>query len=338
MPTVVPDPLALLGRQVGVLLGDRGHAPLDRLVDDVDEPHRLAAAALQPLAVGRRARGRTTTCSARAGGTSHPAIADTANTIAKCCACPAPTTYSRRVGADPLDPVEHARQVARGVREGAGPAAHDQRQRLALAVGEPGREHDLGAVGLLEQPGRVEPLDDLRHQRLVAALAGQVVVGQQHAELAVHVVPVRRRSGRRAGATARIVSASRCCSSTTRARARSWNSSSARTCVVGRLVERVEVAEAERLGPLGADVDEVLDEHAERPAPVADVVLPDDVVADGVEHAGEGVADHRRAEVPDVHLLGDVRRRVVDDDALGLGSRLRRRGDRRRRRRRRARR
>ena len=48
-----------------------------------------------------------------------------------------------------------------------------------------------------------------------------------------------------------------------------------------RLVERVEVAEPERVGPLGADVDEVLDEHAERAAPVADVVLPHDVVADG---------------------------------------------------------
>ena len=30
----------------------------------------------------------------------------------------------------------------------------------------------------------------------------------------------------------------------------------------------------------------------------------------------ERVADDGGAEVPDVHLLGDVRRRVVDDDAL----------------------
>ena len=33
-----------------------------------------------------------------------------------------------------------------------------------------------------------------------------------------------------------------------------------------------------------------------------------------VEHAHERVADHGGAEVPDVHLLGDVGRRVVDDD------------------------
>ena len=39
---------------------------------------------------------------------------------------------------------------------------------------------------------------------------------------------------------------------------------------------------------------------------------------DGLEHPHERVADDRRAEVPDVHLLGHVRRRVVDDDPLGI--------------------
>ena len=58
----------------------------------------------------------------------------------------------------------------------------------------------------------------------------------------------------------------------------------------------------------------VADEHAERRAPVTDVVLPDHPVPEMLERAGERVPHHGRAQVPDVHLLGDVRRRVVDDD------------------------
>ena len=43
-----------------------------------------------------------------------------------------------------------------------------------------------------------------------------------------------------------------------------------------------------------------------------------------LEQPRERVADDRRAQVADVHLLGDVRRRVVDDDASPV---LRPRGD-----------
>ena len=78
----------------------------------------------------------------------------------------------------------------------------------------------------------------------------------------------------------------------------------------------------------------MLDQHAERRAPVADVVLADDAVAEEVEHAHQRVADDRGAQVADVHLLGDVRRRVVDDHRLDVGRRTRRPADRRQRRRR----
>ena len=47
------------------------------------------------------------------------------------------------------------------------------------------------------------------------------------------------------------------------------------------------------------------------------MVLADHGVPDELEHAHQRVADDSRAEVPDVHLLGDVRCRVVDHDALG---------------------
>ncbi len=59
-------------------------------------------------------------------------------------------------------------------------------------------------------------------------------------------------------------------------------------------------------------VDEVLvavDDHPELRAPVADVVVADHAVAEELQHAVEGVADHGRADVADVHRLGDVGRR-----------------------------
>ena len=42
-------------------------------------------------------------------------------------------------------------------------------------------------------------------------------------------------------------------------------------------------------------------------------------MAEESEHAGQGVPDEGAAEMADVHLLGHVRRRVVDDHGLGAG-------------------
>jgi hypothetical protein len=52
---------------------------------------------------------------------------------------------------------------------------------------------------------------------------------------------------------------------------------------------------------------EVLDQHAELGAPVAEVVLADHVGAEEAQHADQAVTDDGRAQVTDVHLFGDVR-------------------------------
>ena len=62
-----------------------------------------------------------------------------------------PDDVDQQIGVEPLDAIEHAGQVARGVHERPRTGAHDQRQGLVLAVGEPGREHDLGAVALRQR-------------------------------------------------------------------------------------------------------------------------------------------------------------------------------------------
>ena len=78
---------------------------------------------------------------------------------------------------------------------------------------------------------------------------------------------------------------SRDCSLTTRSRARALNSSLSSNLARGLPVEHVEVGhlhlvDAAHADPAGrGDIDEVLDQHAERGAPVADVVLADDLVA-----------------------------------------------------------
>ena len=92
-----------------------------------------------------------------------------------------------------------------------------------------------------------------------------------------------------------------------------------------RVDQPIEPAElVDRLGCEGGFVDEMLvavDDHAELGAPVAEVVVADRVVAEESQHAVEGVADHGRADVADVHRLGHVGRGVVDDDGPRLGGR-----------------
>ena len=61
----------------------------------------------------------------------------------------------------------------------------------------------------------------------------------------------------------------------------------------------------------------MLDQHAKRSTPIADVILFGDPVSNKGEHAHNGIADNRGAEMPNVHLFGHVGMRVVDNDVLG---------------------
>ena len=51
------------------------------------------------------------------------------------------------------------------------------------------------------------------------------------------------------------------------------------------------------------------------------MVVGDWVMATKFQDLGEGVADHRRADVPDVHRLGDIRPAEVDHDGIRFGDR-----------------
>ena len=85
--------------------------------------------------------------------------------------------------------------------------------------------------------------------------------------------------------------------------------------VLGQAVEPGQLGHrVGRVGRLVAGVLPAPEDHAELRAPVAQVVVADDRVPERREDPGQALADDRRADVADVHRLGDVGRGVVDDD------------------------
>mmetsp|Transcript_40003 Transcript_40003/g.68243 ORF Transcript_40003/g.68243 Transcript_40003/m.68243 type:complete len:467 (+) Transcript_40003:303-1703(+) len=86
---------------------------------------------------------------------------------------------------------------------------------------------------------------------------------------------------------------------------------------LGIFVKRREVGDVGHVVvKVGVLLLEVLDEHPELRAPVADVVDAADVVAGVFEDAAHGLADDGGAQVTHVHFLGDVGTGEVDDDDI----------------------
>ena len=207
-------------------------------------------------------------------------------------------------------------QVGGAVAVAAVALAHDQRQRLAVTPGEPLREHAQRAVALPQQAEAVQRVHDRGEQVVVVRLAVEVRGGQGDAELVVHREEVllalvdQQPPQPQRGRVARLQ----------RDHPLPGALGEARVGVELRpraLVEAVQVTDRQLVRGLGlTQVEQVLDEHAERRAPVADVVGPPHVVAEPGQRTRRRVADHGRAQVPDVHLLGHVGRRVVDDHGL----------------------
>ena len=110
--------------------------------------------------------------------------------------------------------------------------------------------------------------------RVVEALAHHVVVGEQDAELGVDLVEVADALGHQDPPQAQGLGLSPDCRSTTRPAAALAEGLVGVEGGPGLAVETVEVADRQLVGRLLlAQVDEMLDEHPERGAPVADVVL-----------------------------------------------------------------
>ncbi len=207
-------------------------------------------------------------------------------------------------------PTPDRRQICAGVTEAAVALAHDERGLVAIHPHHERAVVDHGDAALLEVGG------DQREVVVVAALPGDVGVGEEHVKPLVGGVEPGHRHGDEltpdgSGLLVAVLKADhpQACGV-----GEVWVGAEVG---VGALVERLGTGQIERadVQPLG---EHLLHEHAELGAPVADVVLRDDGVAEGTQHAVEAVADDGGAEVAHVHLLGHIGRGVVDDDSLGM--------------------
>ena len=215
------------------------------------------------------------------------------------------------------DPEPQRGEISRRVSEPAVALAHDHRQRLTVLALEARSEDAQRALIDPRQPVRLEVLGYPGQQRVVEALATYVVRGEPHSHPVVHRLQVPDRFVHelvpdRDGA---LVAA--------------LELDDPLPGPVGELgiavepgpglrIQHIEILDGMRGLVVPALVQQMLDQHAELRAPVAQVVLADHPVAEELEDPGQSVPDHRRPEVPDVHLLGPVRARVVDDDGVGV--------------------
>jgi len=187
--------------------------------------------------------------------------------------------------------------------------------------------HDHGALRLDRDASRLEILDDLGEIRIIERLAA-LLERLGDAEPSVDLVELGSRGGAYVSPQpSRLVVGVRLQRDDALPRA------SPELIVhveprLGGFIKPDQIAEIGRVG--SAARTQLLDEHAKLRSPIADVVLPHHLVPARLERVREGVADHRRPEVADVHLFGDVWRRVVYDDALLRARRHRLRLDRHR--------
>jgi hypothetical protein len=193
-----------------------------------------------------------------------------------------------------VDAITDRREVGRGVTEPLVALLDDQRQGLALAVGEALGEHAQRARALDQEARGVEVTDDGVEHVVVVGLTHHVLGGERHVERRVHLGEVGHRlvdqdlpesTGLGVAALQRHHPLA----------------AALPEVLVGfelhprRAVEAVEVADRQR-GHRGrlTQVDQVFDEHPEGRAPVAHVAARHHRIAAEAVDAREGVADDRR--------------------------------------------
>ncbi len=219
-------------------------------------------------------------------------------------------------------------QVGGGIEEGAVGLA-DQQRRLVWAVGE---DADGGTALAGEAPGE-QLIDHLAKHRLVEALAKRVVEGDMQAGVDAVDLGLTDRHERLPEASVFRIPLVELGRFQQHLAAELWvlggqasglgiGSKFVFFRIGGLPHEPVQAAELgggiDRIGRLVAAVLPAPEDHAKLRAPVTEMVVGDHSVAAEAENPGQGVADYRGADVAHMHRLGDVGRRVVDDNGLGL--------------------
>ncbi len=209
----------------------------------------------------------------------------------------------RAIGMQDLAAVTHGRQVGGGVEVAAAGLLHDHRERIAFGVLEFVEEDALRAVVLSEQTFTAQGFDDICKLGVVGALPLDVGRGQLDVEAVVDLLAVRQGN---------IVEARPQAQALCVPGLKLYHQFAGAVGELGGLVEALFRCAIELLqvGQLAFRRRrfflEVSQQHAELGAPVADVVLPDHLVAEVLEHTTDGVTNNGRAQVANMHLFRQV--------------------------------
>ena len=316
---------ALLHRQP-LVAGGEGCRPLHPLVEERLEPHRVAGPGLERLAV--IAEHGTEGDMDEVDAVDAPAFRRLEQLIEVL-----PLTVVDHVedpvGLPVLESPADRRQIGRGIEEGTVGLADEERWLVIAVEKDPDR-----AAALAGQPLRLQIVDDSGQERLKEAFPEGVVEADIKTLIEpLDVAETRWHEPLPEGPVVGIplVEPSRLekdlatgvgvfCSQFGDRRVGGdlvW-------LPVGELPDgAIDPPQfAGRIGGKSGLVSESLpapENHPELRAPVAEVVVGDRVVAAEAEDPGDRVADHRRANMADMHRLGDVRRAEIDDDRVGLG-------------------
>jgi len=311
----IGDVAALGLGEVGRLLGDEGEGAFLGLGEEGLQLDGVAGAGLDGLAVLAEDRTERDVLEARqpATGVGEPFPGGEPELL-EVIRLAGVGQDGDRIGPEVLGAVEHRREVGRGVVGGAVGFADDE--RLGLEPRVLGMKDDERALRLDGEAGGGELRVNLRDLVVVEALAELVV--EVDAELAVD-------GGEGAGAERVDAIPEGAVLGVAGLQQHEFGADGIEDGGVGLgggiggLVDALEFLE--RIGGEGGVVAEVLiapDELAELRAPVADVIVADDLGAAEGEQAADGLADDHAADVADVELLGGVGRAEVDDVALAL--------------------
>lgn len=306
------------------LLADHGGRPLHRLVQQVHQPHRLALTGLERLAV---------LAQHGAEGQLHgldlvvqPARpARRLEDHLEVQGLPRVDHVDQLGRAQVAHPVADRGEVGGGVAEAAVGLLDDQRGRVAVLALDVVEEHTERAVGADGDARLLQQLAGLDEHVVVAGLADHVGVLDVHVQLVEDGVEVDLRLVHEPlpeGKGLRLAGLE----------VHHPGAGTGLELLVGveeaarSLVQPVEVGHGLLAGDLlGGTViqlvrvlQQVLDEHAELGAPVADVVATDHLLARELQDLHHRGADHGGTQVADVHLLGHVRLRVVDHRRTGV--------------------
>ena len=229
------------------------------------------------------------------------------------------------VGSQGLHPVADRGQIGGGVAVAAVGLADDQWQRLLVTPREALGEHAQSPVGDAGDAGLLEVAAHRLQQVVVGGLPGEVRVGEGHVQLVVDAVEVLLGQSHQALPDLQGLRITGLQGRHTAAGPGGEGVLAGALIAVGgiellacRLVEGIGVGQQQAgLLRVLAHLQQVLDQHPERGAPVADVVLADHGVAQRLQGAGQGIAHHGGAQVPHVHLFGHVGGGVVQHHGAG---------------------